>query len=113
MEANHRRQLLPHTVYSDGNSLVEGVTISADECWDLSELVELQVLCRESLDWLRLDNLEFDIVRLGHCKDSRRAGVALKNTRDVSPESKTCRASLLKAGEIDLPGRCTAFRKAP
>lgn len=83
MEASRKRQFLPHTVNSDGNSFVEGVTISPDECWDLSELVELQILCRKSLDRLRLDNLEFDVVRLGHCKNGRRAGVALR-TQEMS-----------------------------
>jgi hypothetical protein len=62
---------LPRTVNGNGNSLMEGVTIGADEGWDLSKLVELEVLCRESLLWLGLDNLEFDIVGLGHRKNGR------------------------------------------
>jgi hypothetical protein len=50
---------------------MEGVTIGADKGWDLSKLVELEVLCRESLLWLGLDNLEFDTVGLGHRKNGR------------------------------------------
>ena len=61
----------PRTVNSDGDGLVEGVPISADKCWDLSELVKLEIFGREALDWLGLDDFEFDVVRLGHCKNGR------------------------------------------
>ena len=71
MWSSRKEQFIPRTVDGNGNGLVEGVSISADESWDLSELVKLEVFGREALDWLGLDNLEFDVVGLGHCKNGR------------------------------------------
>jgi hypothetical protein len=48
---------------------VESVTISTDECRDLSELVELEILFGKALAWLSLDNLDFHVIGLGHCKN--------------------------------------------
>lgn len=48
---------------------MESVTISTDECRDLAELVELEILFRKALARLSLDDLDFDVVGLGHCKD--------------------------------------------
>jgi len=64
-------EVLKRTVNSDGDALVESVTISTDECWDLSELVELQVLGRDTLCRLGLNNLELETI--GLC-DSKNGG---------------------------------------
>jgi hypothetical protein len=57
---------------------VEGVSISANESWDFSKLVELEVLLRDTLSRLGLDNLEIDVVGLCNCTNGSRAGVALQ-----------------------------------
>jgi hypothetical protein len=64
-------QFLLRTVNGNGNSLVEGIAIGANERWDLSKFVELEVLWRESLLRLSLDNLEFDVVGLGYGQNGR------------------------------------------
>lgn len=63
------KQFLPRTINGNGNGLMEGITIGADECGDLSKLVELQVLSRDTLSWLSLDDLEFDVVGLRDCEN--------------------------------------------
>lgn len=59
------------TVDGNGNALVKGVTISADKGWDLAKRVKLEIFCRHSFGWLNFDNLDVDVVGLGHCFDSR------------------------------------------
>ncbi len=63
------RQGLPRTVNGNRNGLVESVTISTDECRDLSEPVELEILFGKALARLSLDDLDFDVVGPGHCKN--------------------------------------------
>lgn len=41
MSRSAKRQELSLTVDGNGNALMKGVSISADESWDLSKLVEL------------------------------------------------------------------------
>lgn len=55
------------TVDGDGNSLVEGETISTDKGWDFAELVDLEVLSRDTLGWLGLDDIELDVIGLCNC----------------------------------------------
>jgi len=57
---------------------MENVTVGANESWDLSKLVNLQVLRRDSLSRLSLDDLELDIVCFCNCADSSASWVALK-----------------------------------
>lgn len=57
---------------------MESVAVSTDESWDLAEAVELQVLGRDTLGWLGLNDLEFDIVGLCDSADGSGAGVALR-----------------------------------
>lgn len=52
------------TVDSNGNAFVESVAIGANESWDLSKLVDLQVLGGDTLSWVLGDDLEIDIVGL-------------------------------------------------
>ena len=42
-------RIITLTVDGDCNAFVEGVTISADEGWDLSKLVDLEVFSGDSL----------------------------------------------------------------
>jgi len=64
------RVVLLRTVNCNGNALVESVAISADESWNLSELVDLEIVGRNSLCRLSLNDLEVDIVGLGNCANS-------------------------------------------
>lgn len=54
---------------------MESVSIGADKGWDLSKLVQLEVLGGDTLRRLSLNNLEVDIVGLGHSANGSRAGV--------------------------------------
>lgn len=56
-----------HTIDSDGNGLVEGEAVSTNESWDFAELVDLEVILRDSLSWLGLDDVELDVVGLCNC----------------------------------------------
>lgn len=100
-----------HTVDSDGNALVESVSISTDESWDLAETVELQVLSRDTLGRLGLNNLEVDIVGLCDSADGGGAGVTLWWI--VSFEDRDIRMTCVEYSCIDIPGRCRVFRKEP
>jgi len=48
---------------------VDSVTVGTDECRDLSKLVELEIFVGKALARLSLDNLDFDVIGLGHCKN--------------------------------------------
>lgn len=54
---------------------MERVSIGSNEGWDLSKLVDLEVLVGDTIRGLRLDDLEVNIVGLGHGADGDRAGV--------------------------------------
>lgn len=69
--------VLVRTVDSNGNALVESVTIGTDEGWDLAELVDLEVLGRDTLCRLSLNDLDLDVVGLGHSANGGGAGVTL------------------------------------
>lgn len=60
------------TVNSDGDSLGEDEAVSALESRDLAELVELQVLGRNTLAGLSLDDLDVETVLL--CDRKERCG---------------------------------------
>lgn len=62
-----RKQRPQLTVDGDSNTLVESVSISTNKGWNLSKLVQLEVLSGETLCWLSLDNLEVNIVGLCDC----------------------------------------------
>lgn len=66
------------TVDGNGNALVENIAVSADEGWDLAELVQLQVLRRDTFSWLGLNNIEFDVIGLCNSTNGGGAGVTLK-----------------------------------
>lgn len=68
------------TVDGDGNALVKSIAVSANECWDFAKLVDLQVLIGDTLRCVGLDDLELDVVGLGHSANSGGAGVALMKT---------------------------------
>jgi hypothetical protein len=52
------------TVDSDGDALGEDEAVGALEGWDLSELVEPEVLLRDALGRLSLDELDVEAVLL-------------------------------------------------
>lgn len=56
---------------------MENVSISTDESWDLSKLVKLEVFGRDTLRRLSLNDLDIDVVGLGHSTDGSGAGVTL------------------------------------
>lgn len=66
------------TVNSDSNALVESVAISTDKGRNLSKLIKFEVLGRDTLGRLSLNNLEVNIVGLRDCADGSGAGVALR-----------------------------------
>tara|TARA_R110002060_G_scaffold12882_6_gene18349 strand:+ start:231 stop:482 length:252 start_codon:yes stop_codon:yes gene_type:complete len=65
------------TVDGNGNALVESVTISTDKGRDLAELVDFEVFGGNALRWLSLNDLDVDIIGLGHSANGGGAGVAL------------------------------------
>lgn len=71
------------TVDGNGHALGEDVAISALEGGNLAELVELEVLGRDTLGRLGVDNLELEVVGLSDCKDSSAAGVALEDSQSL------------------------------
>jgi len=52
------------TVDSDGDALGEDKAVSALEGRDLAELVELQVVLRDTLGWLSVDELDVEAILL-------------------------------------------------
>lgn len=70
------------TVNSDGNALGEDETISALEGGDLSELVELQVLCGNTLRRLSLDKLNVEAILLCDREESSGARVTLRGNSE-------------------------------
>lgn len=45
------------TVNSDGNSLVKSIAICTNEGWDLAKLVDLEVIRRDALGRIGINNL--------------------------------------------------------
>ena len=70
--------MISRTVDCDSDTLVEGVAISANKGWDLSELVDLEVFGGDALSRLGLNNRKFDVVCFCYCLNGSRARVALK-----------------------------------
>lgn len=60
-------EIFERTVDGNGNALVEGVAVSANKCWDLSKLIDLQVFGRDTISRSGLDDLEVDVVGFSHC----------------------------------------------
>jgi hypothetical protein len=50
---------------------MENVSISANECRNLAELIELEVLGRNTLGGLDVNDLELDVVRFGNSANGR------------------------------------------
>jgi len=93
------------TIDCDGNALGENIAVSTDKSRDLGEAVVLEVLLRR-LFCVGLDNLDLEVIGLGHGEDGRGAGVRL--------EERELAVAALSDGRlnnaIDLPRRCKAFR---
>ena len=58
-----------HTVDSNGDCLVEDISISSNKGWDLAELVDLKIIGRYSLCRFGFDNVDFNVVSLGNSAD--------------------------------------------
>lgn len=69
--------LIGRTVDGNGNALGENVAVGALESRDLSELVQLEVLSRDTLGRLSVDNLKIELVGLCDSAQGGGAGVAL------------------------------------
>lgn len=61
------REQVIRTVNGNSDALSENVAILTDEGRDLAELVDLEILSRNTFSWLSLDDLEVDVVGLGNC----------------------------------------------
>lgn len=66
------------TVNGNGHALAQDVAISSLEGGNLAELVDLEVIGRNTLGWLSVDNLEVELIRLCDGQKGRTAWVALK-----------------------------------
>ena len=71
------KALRKRTVDGNGHALGQNVAISALECGNLAELVELQVVRRDTLGWLGVDILEVKLVGLCDSENGGGAWVAL------------------------------------
>jgi hypothetical protein len=67
------------TVHGDGDALGQDEAVLALEGGDLSELVELQVVGRDTLSRLGLDELNLEAILLCDCEERSGARVALSN----------------------------------
>jgi hypothetical protein len=65
------------TVDSDGDALGEDKAVSALEGRDLAELVELQVVLRDALGWLSVDELNVEAILLRDGQEGGRTRVTL------------------------------------
>ena len=65
------------TVDGNSNALAENVAIAALERGNLAQLVQLEVVGADTLGWLGVHDLEFDVVGLGHGEEGGCAWVAL------------------------------------
>lgn len=72
------------TVDGNGHALGEDVTIGALKSGNLSKLVELEVLGRDTLGRLGVDNLKVEVVGLSDCANGSAAGVTLCDTMSAS-----------------------------
>lgn len=79
MDARVRR-----TVDGNGHGLGEDVAIGTLKGRDLSELVELEVLGRDTLGRLSVNNLKVKVVGLSNCADGSAAGVTLLDKKKKS-----------------------------
>ena len=111
VEGNIREKPLERTVDGNSHTFVQSVAIGTNESWNFSKLVDLEVVSRDPFGWFGFDNLEFDVVGLGHSADSGGAGIALR--RRVSTKNHFGINDLRSTKPEDIPGRCRAFRKAP
>lgn len=72
-----RKERGPRTVDSDGDALAEDKAISALKGGDLAELVEPEVLLRDTVGGNGLDKLKVEVVLLCYDPEASSAGVAL------------------------------------
>jgi len=56
---------------------VEDESISSLECWNLSEAIELTVLCADALSWDSLNDVELEAVGFSNCLDRGGSWVVL------------------------------------
>ena len=106
------------TVDSDGNGLRENEAVGALEGGDLAELVELQVLLRDTLGGLGGDELDIEAVLLGDGEERGGARVTLRglSVAVVGCAALRCAACVegmaAQAGEVgDSRCSCRSFRK--
>lgn len=98
------------TVDSDGNGLGENEAVGALEGRDLAELVDLQVVRRDALGRLGVDELDVEAVLLCDRKEGGGARVTLQSCQFWSPPHLMDfgRGS---AGGGDVRCSCKSFRK--
>jgi hypothetical protein len=94
------------TVDCDGNALGEDEAVLALEGWDLSELVELQVLGRDTLS--RLSGNELDIETVLLCDSEEGGGTRVTLTAALERVLLQIDDRLRNA---HIPRSCRAFRK--
>lgn len=67
-----------HTVDGNGNRFCQLVAILPDERRDFAEMIDAQIVVRDTLAWIGFYNLKVDIVDLSYCTDGSGTGVALR-----------------------------------
>lgn len=84
------------TVDGDGDGLVEDEAVGALEGRDTAKLVELEVLGRDTVGGLRVDELDIEVVLLRNGEEAGCAGVALRASMSVDGRRKNWTEHTLK-----------------
>lgn len=79
------------TVDGNGNGLVKDITVSTNESWNLSKLVELEVVGWGFVACSSSNDLKVNVVGLGNSPDGDGAGVALNICQYSVTAVLTCR----------------------
>ena len=70
--------IVKHTVDGNGNRFCQLVAILADERWDFAEMVDAQVVIRNTLAWIGFHNLKVHVIGLSYCANGSGTRVALR-----------------------------------
>ena len=67
-----------HTVDGNGNGFCQLVAILTDERWDFAEMIDAQVVIRDTLAWIGFYNLKVHTVGFGDYTNGSRTRVSLR-----------------------------------
>ena len=71
------KKVVRRTVNGNSDALRQLIAILTDKGWNLPEMIDAQIIVRETLGWLSLHNLKLDFVLFGYCTNGNGARVAL------------------------------------